>query len=211
MAVYNLSSPLTGSKVEELLLRVNNNQDFTSGDEAKLDSLENQKYVTEDNFTDTTTQTGILDTPKNVLYGPLKTSPNELVRVDADGVINILKAGPYAFKTRHRVARTGASGVSKVFQWVEISVDGGSTWTINGNPVDVQLAGADDTVNFFDFATIELPAGVKLRARFARSSTGADFGSLTPSVPSASLISAGVPTAPSAQLTVYRVQGWEYV
>ena len=211
MAVYSLSSPLTGSKVEELLLRVNNNQDFTPTEKLKLAGLENQAYTTEDNFVDTSTQAGILDTPQNVLYGALKTSPNGLVRVDADGVINILKGGPFAFKTRHHITRTGASGISKVFQWVEISVDDGVTWAINGNPVDVQLNGADDTSNFFDFATIEVPAGVKLRARFARSSTGADFGSLTPSAPSASLTSAGVPVVPSAQLTVYRVQGWEYV
>lgn len=211
MADYVLSPPLTGSEVETLLLRVYNNEDFTSADEDKLDSLSNQYYDLEDIFSDTTTQTGVLDTPKNVLYGPVKTSPNSLVSVAADGVVSILKTGPYAFKTRHRVTRTGASGVSRVFQWIEISADGGSTWTITGVPVSIALSGADDDGTFFDFTPIFLPVGAKIRSRFARSSTGSDFGNLTPAVPSAALITYGLPSQPSAQLSVYREPNWEYV
>lgn len=210
MADYVFSDPLTGSKVEELLLRVNNNQDFTAADEAKLDGLENQYYTTEDNFTDITTQVGILSTPKNVLYGPLKTSANGLIRHNADGTLDVLKGGPFFIKTRHRVARTGASGVSRLFQWVELSFDNGATWTITGNPVAASLAGADEVALFFDGTPLTLPTGTKIRARFARSSTGTDFGELRAAAPDATLISYGLTESPSAQLTVYRVIGWNY-
>lgn len=210
MADYVFSAPLTGSKVEELLLRVNNNRDFTAADETKLDGLENQYYTTEVSFTDTSTQVGILDTPKNILYGPLATSPNGLIRHNADGTLDVLKGGPFFFKTRHRVGRTGASGVSRVFQWVELSFDDGATWAVTGNPVATSLAGSDEVTIFDDSTPLFVPTGTKIRARFARSSTGTDFGELRASTPSASLITYGLPASPSAQLTVYRVIGWNY-
>jgi len=210
MADYILSAPLTGSKVEELLLRVNNNQDFTSVLKGKLDGLDNQHYDLEDTFTDTTTQVGVLDTPKNVLYGPLKTSPSGILRHNADGTIDVLKGGPLFIKTRHRVARTGATGVSRVFQWVEISTDNGASWQITGTPVAASLSGADESSLFFDGTPINLPTGAKIRARFARSSTGTDFGELRSASPSASLTTYGLGTSPSAQLSVYKVIGWNY-
>ena len=40
---------------------------------------------------------------------------------------------------------------------------------------------------------------------FARSSTGNDSGNLIPSTPSAALMAAGAPVAPSAQITIYDV------
>ena len=212
MATYQFSSPLTGSKVEELLLRVNNNATFTSADEAKLDGLENQAYVREDSFVNTTSQTGSpIDVPRNVVYGPLKTSASGLIRHNADGTLDILKGGPFAFKTRHRVSRTGASGTTHMFFWVEVSTDNGLSWTITGQPQDIRLETSADSRTFFDFTTDSFPAGTKIRARFARSSTGSDFGSLEPATGSAALTSLGVTPVPSAQLTVYKVQGWNYV
>lgn len=169
-------------------------------------------WTLEDSFTDFTTQTGSpIDTPTQVKYGVAKTSTTGLVSIDANGTLTVLKGGTLLIKSRLRAARSGASGTSSLFFWVEISTDGGSTWQIFGNSIDVRLENANQQDIFFDFSSLVLPAGVKLRSMFARSSTGSDFGDLMPSSPSAALTLYGLQPAPSAQVSVYRSTTYPYV
>lgn len=162
-------------------------------------------------FTDLTTQSGApVDTPKQVKYGPANVSPNGILEIDAAGNLTVLKTGPLFIKSRLRVGRSGASGVSSLFFWVEISLDGGVVWNIFGNSIDVKLDNSTEADIFFDFSTLFLDAGVKLRSMFARSSTGDNSGDLLPSSPSAALQAYGVPTAPSAQLSIYRSRDYLY-
>lgn len=157
-----------------------------------------------DTFIDLTTQSGApIDTPKQVKYGPARTSVGGIMSIDASGTLTILKGGPFLFKSRLRAARSGAAGTSSLFFWVEISLNGGSSWQILGNSIDIRLENSSQEDVFFDFSSLTLPAGVKLRSMFARSSTGTDFGDLVQSVPSAALQAYELPTAPSAQLSIY--------
>jgi len=166
----------------------------------------------ESSFTDTTTQSGSpIDTPKQVKYGPALTSPSGIVSIDATGTLTVLKTGPLFIKSRLRVGRTGASGVSSIFFWVEISPDGGAVWNIFGNSIDIRLDNSTESDVFFDFSTLFLENGIKLRSMFARSSTGDNSGDLMPSAPSAALQAYGVPTAPSAQISVYRSRDYLYL
>lgn len=157
-----------------------------------------------DSFVDITTQVGApIDTPIQVKYGPAKVSPNGIISIDSSGTLTVLKGGPFLFKSRLRASRTGAAGTSSLFFWVEISTNGGASWVILGNTIDIRLENSSQEDVFFDFSSLTLPAGIKLRSMFARSSTGSDFGDLTPSTPSAALQAYGLTTAPSAQLSVY--------
>lgn len=168
-------------------------------------------FTLEVSFTDVTTQSGVgLDTPHQVKYGPAVTSPNGIVSIDASGTLTVLKGGPLFIKSRLRVGRSGSSGTTSTFFWVEISADNGATWSIFGNPIDVRLDDSNESDLFFDFSALSLPTGVKLRSMFARSSTGSNFGDLVPSVPSATLQAYGLPTAPSAQVSVYRNADYAY-
>lgn len=162
-------------------------------------------------FVDLTSQPGATsDTVRQVKYGPAITSPSGIISIDAVGNLTIVKTGPYFIKSRIRVGRSGASGVSSIFFWVEISMNGGSTWSILGNSIDVRLDNSTESDVFFDFSTLFLTAGIKLRSMFARSSTGDNSGDLLPSVPSAALQAYGVPTAPSAQISVYKSRDYPY-
>lgn len=177
-----------------------------------FDELYDSAYAIEQVFTDFTTQSGApIDTPKNVLFGAGLTSPNGIVSVDADGTFTQLKSGPLFVKQRVRLGRTGASGTSVSFFWAEISLDGGLNWVVIGTSVSLELTNANESKIFFDFSPINFPAGTKFRARWARSSTGSDFGQLQSATPSALLTSAGVPAAPTAQFTVYTLNSHTYV
>ena len=127
------------------------------------------------------------------------------LQVGADGVITVNTDLFWSIKQRFRAGRTGASGVSELFFWAEISTDDGVTWNILGASVDIPLNSSSDTVVFFDIANIQVPAGTKLRNRFARSSTGNDSGDLRVGAPSAALQALGVQDAPSAQITFYAI------
>lgn len=160
---------------------------------------------TEATFLDFTTQTGSpVDVMRPIKFGPAATSSTGIVSIDANGIITALKSGPLFAKTRLRATRGGSSGSSLIMFMTEVSVNGGATWSIIGNVGTVSLDVAADTDIFFDMSPIDVDAGLKIRQSFARSSTGTDAGDLTPYTPSPALVSAGVPNAPSAQLTVYR-------
>lgn len=162
-------------------------------------------------FFDTTTQSGApIDTPRQVMYGAAQTSPSGIVSMDAAGTLTILKTGPIFVKSRLRVGRTGASGISSIFFWVEASSDGGSVWSILGNTIDIRLDNSTESDVFFDFSTLFLTKGIKLRSMFARSSTGDNSGDLIPSTPSATLQAYGLTTAPSAQISVYKSRDYPY-
>lgn len=157
-----------------------------------------------DSYVDQTSQSGVtLDTPLQVKYGPARISTGGILEIDAAGTLTVLKGGPFLFKSRLRATRSGASGTSSLFFWVEISADGGASWQILGNSIDIKLETSNQQDVFFDFTSLTLPTGLKLRSMFARSSTGSNFGDLTPSPPSAALQAYGLPSAPSAQLSVY--------
>lgn len=165
----------------------------------------------EASFTDTTTQSGApIDTPKQVKYGPALTSPSGIVSIDTLGTLTVLKTGPLFVKSRLRAGRTGASGISSIFFWVEIGLDGGAVWNIFGNSIDIRLDNSTESDVFFDFSTLFLDKGIKLRSMFARSSTGDNSGDLIPSTPSAALQAYGVPIAPSAQISIYRSRDYLY-
>lgn len=169
-------------------------------------------YTLEGDFRDFTSQTQtVADAPLTVRYGPASTSANGIISVDNDGVLTVLKTGPLFIKSRIRAGRVGSFGTSNLFFYVEQSIDGGATWTVLGNAVDVRMSNPDDTRLFFDSTPLFAPTGVKFRSRWVRSSTGTNSGDLFPSVPSAALLALGVPSSPSAQFTVYRSANWLYV
>lgn len=177
-----------------------------------LNAFERTGYTLETDFVDYTTQTvGAVDTPSNVLYGADKTSPNGLLNMSAGGVLTILKTGPYAFKSRTRTGRTGAAGISDIIVWIEISVDGGTNWILTGNPVCTFLNSSADVDLFFDLTPTRLNKGTKLRARWARDGGGDNSGDLRPFTLSATLQAAiGVTQVASAQVSAYRLNGFEY-
>ena len=168
-------------------------------------------WTTEVNFVDTTTQSGSpIDTPKTILFGAGGTSGAGIISCDSAGIFTLLKGGPLFIKNRFRVGRTSSTGVSHIFIWAEASFNAGSTWTVLGNPIATTLDAAADSQVVFDGAFVNLPKTTLLRQRFARSSTGSDFGDLVPLTSSASLITYGIATAPSAQTTVYKATGYSY-
>lgn len=163
-------------------------------------------YDIEGEFTSLSTQSGLSNTPKTMTFGAGGVTPNGHVSVDASGEGEVLTTGHYLIKKRARVGRSGASGISNVILWAEISTNGGVSWEILGNSVDVALDSSDQVITIFDVASLYLYAGVKLRYRFARDGDSDDSGDLIPSVPSAELQALGVPSTPSAQVTIYRHQ-----
>lgn len=164
-------------------------------------------YNVEGSFSSEVLQAGLLDIPSSITFGAGGFTTNGYAEVAASGDILILKSGYYAFKQRFRAKRAGASGVSDVFFWAEVSLDNGITWELIGTSVDIALDNSNETTIFFDIALGFFPEGIRLRNRFARSSTGDNSGDLIIGVPSAALASLGVPIAPSAQVTIYRTQG----
>lgn len=177
----------------------------------ELQAFQLAGYVVEGDFTSLVDQSGSpVDTPHVVSYGVNKHSNSGIVDY-TDGVITFLKSGNVAFKSRLRAGRTGASGVSHLFFWVEASTNGGSTWIKIGNSINIHLDDSTETQVFFDFTPIQASAGFKLRTMFARSSTGNDSGDLMTSAPSATLTGLGVMPAPSAQITVYKLNNYNYV
>lgn len=169
-------------------------------------------FTIEENFIDRTLQTPAgTDLPMNVKFGDPKTSPNGLLSMDAAGVLTALKTGPYFIKTRITLSRSGSSGTSVLIHWVETSLDGGTTWLITGNAAQVQLGSAEDSAVFFDATPIYLPAGTKARSRMIRSSLGNNSGTITPGTLSVAMETYGLLPTPSAQLTAYRSNNWNYV
>ena len=162
-------------------------------------------YTPQGTFVSGDLQPGALDTPQTVTFGAGGTTDDGGATIGADGVITVNDDGFWSVKQRFRAGRTGASGVSILFFWAEVSADGGATWNIIGNSVSIPLESSNDTSVFFDLANLQVPAGTKLRNRFARSSTGDNSGDLRVGVPSAALQAAGVPDAPSAQATFYKI------
>jgi hypothetical protein len=150
-------------------------------------------------------QVGALDTPSTVTFGAGGSTAGGGATVGADGVITVNEEAFWSIKQRFRAGRAGASGVSDLFFWAEISTDGGATWNILGSSVSIPLNTSSDTVVFFDIANIQVPVGTKLRNQFARSSTGDDSGDLRVGLPSAALQAIGVQSAPSAQITFYKI------
>lgn len=163
-------------------------------------------YTSQGSFVSNDLQVGALDTPQTVTFGIGGTTDDGGAVIGADGVITINDGGFWSVKQRFRAGRTGASGVSILFFWAEISVDGGASWDIIGNSVSTPLDSSNDTSIFFDIANIQVPPGTKLRNRFSRSSTGDNSGDLRVGVPSAALQAEGVPNAPSAQATFYKIK-----
>ena len=168
------------------------------------DSVE-KGYNTEGSFISTSLQAGVTDTPKTVTFGAGGLSTNGHFNVAANGEFEPMTSAYYSIKQRFRAARSGASGYSDLFFWAEISLDNGVTWNVLGNSVDITLRNSNEVTVFFDLSSIYLPAGVKLRNRFARSGDGDDSGDLAPISPSAALAALGVPDAPSAQVTIYKI------
>lgn len=160
-------------------------------------------YRVEGSFLSIITQSGVEDTPTTIDFGAGGETINGHLSVSSDGEITVLNSGYFAFKQRFRAKRSGASGYSELFFWVEVSVNGGVDWSIIGTSVDLSLNNSNETTVFFDIALAYFQAGIKLRNRFARSSTGDDSGDLVEGTPSAALSTAGVPIAPSAQITIY--------
>lgn len=165
---------------------------------------ESKGYESIGSFTSLATQVGISDVPKTVTFGAGGSAGGH-VTVGADGVITVVTTGYYSIKQRFRAGRTGASGTSDIHFWAELSTDGGSSWNILGNSVDLALESSKETTVFFDIASIYLPTGLKLRNRFARDGDGDDSGDLLVGSPSAALVTYGVQPAPSAQVTFYKI------
>lgn len=161
-------------------------------------------YDTVGSFISLVNQLGLLDTPQTVTFGA-GGSAGGYITVGADGVLSVVTTGYYSIKQRFRAGRQGAAGTSDVFFFAEISVDNGATWSTLGNSVDIALDNSKEVTVFFDISSVYLTAGVKLRNRFARNGDGDDSGDLLVGVPSATLAGLGVPSAPSAQVTIYKI------
>lgn len=161
-------------------------------------------YRSEGDFVSTVTQnpTG-LDVPTQISFGPGGDSLNGIITVAPNGTVTVNETAKASIKVRLRFARSGAAGVSHLFNWAEISLDGGATWNVAGNSIDVTLRDSNEIDIFFDMSQLTLPKGAMLRSMFARDSQGDDSGGLVNSVVSSTLAAAGVPDAPSAQLTIY--------
>lgn len=176
-----------------------------------IDSLntgEFSGYNTEGSFTSLVNQTGQTDVPQAVSYGPTKDSDNSHISYnDTTKDFTINTTGYYSIKTRLRFGRTGAAGVSNIMNWAEVSVDGGSNWSVLGNAIEISLDSSIDKEIFLDSSQIYFPAGVKLRSMFARSSTGDDSGDLVTFTPSAALTTYGLQPSASAQSTIYKIGG----
>lgn len=163
-------------------------------------------YQSEGSFTSLATQNPTnVDIPTVVSYGVTKDSDNTHISYNdttKDFLVNT--SGYYIFKSRLRVGREGAAGTSELFFWAEASVDDGATWNILGNSVDLEITNSTDVKLFFDNAELYLPAGIRVRSMYARSSVGNNSGGLRFRNPSASLTTYGVLPAPSAQITIYK-------
>lgn len=167
-------------------------------------------YVSEQRFQDFTTQEPTsLDTPMAVKYGAAITSPNGNISVNAAGVFQVLKTGPYLLKSNLRISRTGTPGVSHIFLWVETSTDG-----VNFVPANVSIRitidNASTDAHLYDSSPTFIPAGVYLRTLIARSSTGNNFGGLFSEAPSAALTALGIGADPSASLEWHTLSGYDY-
>jgi hypothetical protein len=156
-------------------------------------------------FNSFSTQTGVLDAPTNIEYGAGGTTDNGEITVSSSGLISVNTTGYYSIKQRFRAERAGASAISQVFFWAETSIDAGVSWDVIDNSLDIPLNSSNETVVFFDLSTVLLPAGMLVRSRFARSSTGDDSGDLKSASPSATLSGLGVPDAPSALISIYGI------
>tara|TARA_R110001606_G_scaffold392731_1_gene561986 strand:+ start:2144 stop:2749 length:606 start_codon:yes stop_codon:yes gene_type:complete len=178
-------------------------------------------YVEATRFTDLTTQTGgAIDTLAGVKLGAGGTDPEGLVSADVNGVITINKTGPYMVKQSFQITRNTTPGNAEIFFQAQSSADNGVTWTALGNAINRRISN-DNTINvFFDFSPVFLPAGIKVRNVWAKSSVGGDpadpsvgvdNGLLIYTAPSAALTTLGVMNVPSAIAVVYKLQGYNYV
>jgi hypothetical protein len=178
-------------------------------------------YVESTRFTDLTTQSGgAIDTLAGVKLGVGGTDPEGLVTADNNGVITINKTGPYMVKQSFQITRNTTPGNAEIFFQAQSSVDNGVTWSALGNAINRRISN-DNTINvFFDFSPVFLPAGIKVRNVWAKSSVGGDpadpsvgvdNGLLIYTAPSAALTTLGVMNVPSAIAVVYKLQGYNYV
>lgn len=166
----------------------------------------------EESFTSLDQQDAISDSLSAIDFGDSKTSTNGIIEYDdVNKYFRILKGGALFIKARARAARIGASlGESELFLQAQISTDDGLTWVSIGNSVDVKIDNARQVEIFFDFSPIELTKGTLVRQVFARSSLGTNFGSLIAGIPSPVLSLQGILPAPAAQVSVYRLKGFNY-
>lgn len=173
------------------------------------DRFINYAVVEEVIYTDNTTQNAALDTLTPVTFNS-STGDTPLIS-KTNGTISFLKAGPYVLKARGRLARLSSSGGSAKLIFVfQASADNGLTWNIVGAPVAVRLLDLDQEAVLFDTSFIKVEANTQFRIAFARSSEGFDDGFLAPSITPAALVAEGVPNIPSAQLTIYKFEGFKY-
>ena len=208
--ITQLITPAKSREVDEQIITANANlEELTLQTFKGPISFPNQGstgYTNSGTFISLVTQSGVSDVPTTVTFGAGGNTLGNHVTVAANGEVTVNTDSYFSIKQRFRTGRIGASGVSELFFWAEMSTDNGVTWLEIGNSVDVSLSNSDATVVFFDISNMFFPAGVMLRNRFARSSTGNNSGDLIPASPSAALIGLGVPDAPSAQITIYRIE-----
>lgn len=208
--ITQLITPAKSREVDEQIITANANlEELTLQTFKGPISFPNQGsigYTNSGTFISLVTQTGVSDVPATVTFGAGGNTLGNHVTVAANGEITVNTGSYFSIKQRFRAGRVGASGVSELFFWAEISEDNGVTWAVIGNSVDIPLDNSSATVVFFDISNMFFPAGVMLRNRFARSSTGDNSGDLISASPSATLTGLGVPDAPSAQITIYRIE-----
>ena len=161
-----------------------------------------------------------LDTKQNIIFdSATKTSPNGEVRINGDGVVDILKSGPYFYKQFAEIGRQSSQGNVEAFFQAEASLDGGNTWIPASATLNRRLQNPNSITVFIDIAPVFFPAGIKLRTSFAQSSAGGDpsdptvgvaDGILQYSEPSAALMADGMNGSSSAVAVVYGLVGYDY-
>ena len=178
-----------------------------------VEAFATEGYEQELQLRDDTTQVGQQGAVTVITFGSTPvTSPDGLFEYDGAGVFKILKSGPVCTKNRFRVGRAGASGVSNVLFTAQVSVDQGGSWLPfpGGLTVDYLLDNSNTLHIFLDLAFFDLTPGVWFRQVFSRSSVDNDSGDLIPFVPDAADKLLGFDDVPSAQIVVYKVQGFDY-
>ena len=163
-------------------------------------------------YSDFTTQTATsTDTVQNLKFGAGGSSAEDIVSAGANGVLTILKAGPLALSFTAQAGRNGQTGNSELFMMLEMSANGGVSWSHLGESMNIRIDDDDSTPSYYGIKFLTGEAGVKLRMSWARSSTGNNSGDFVTTTPSVALQTLGMSSVPSAKVTVYKSTGHNYL
>ena len=128
------------------------------------------------------------DTPISLTFGAGQLGPTDPVSLDADpndipangeaNRININETDQYWFRLSPQYGRAGSSGTSWIWFRVMLSIDGGTTYSQNGQSVLAKLDGNADDFPYQAELFADLQAGWKIKVEMMRGSEGTNDGGL---------------------------------